>query len=192
MALKERILKFAKKNSQKMKSNLITIDDIANVKPITPNNKNKAGQIILEVQDLWFSKLLGVAFYDYIRSTSDNLDDLMDGCSFSDCHGNTRYQPGLKKVLVYLFWSRYVYDINVVDTPTGMVSKTRTDSEQLSMGHLNNLSSNYETMAMNYFEQVRDYIMQNKSQYPLFKGCLGHTTNIHPSIKGVKNNNLRR
>ena len=175
-----------------MKSNLITIDDIANIKPITANNKNKAGQIILEVQDLWFSKLLGAEFYDYIRSTSDDLSDLMEGCSFSDCSGNTRYQTGLKKVLVYLFWSRYVYDINVTDTPTGMVSKTRTDSEQLSMGYLNNLSSNYETMAMNYFEIVREYIMQNKSQYPLFKECLGHTTNIHPSIKGVKNNNLRR
>ena len=174
-----------------MKSNLITIEDIGNIKPITPNNKNKAGQIILEVQDLWFSKLLGAEFYDYIRSTQDDLSDLMDGCSFTDCSGNTRYQPGLKKVLVYLFWSRYVYDINFTDTPTGVVTKTRNDSEQLSMGYLNNLSSNYETMAMNYFEQVKEYIMQNKSQYPLFCGCRAHTPNMRPTIKGVKNKNIK-
>ena len=174
-----------------MKTNLITIEDIGNIKPITPNNKNKAGQIILEVQDLWFSKLLGPQFYDYIRSTNDNLTDLMEGCSFNDCSGNTRYQPGLKKVLVYLFWSRYIYDINYTDTPTGVVTKTRNDSEQLSMGYLNNLSSNYETMAMNYFEQVKEYIMQNKEQYPLFCGCQSHTPNLRPTIKGVKNKNIK-
>ena len=173
--------------------NIITIDDIANVKPITPNNKTKAGQLIREVQDLWFSKLLGREFYDWLlNKEAKDVSDLLNGCQFTDCQGNQRNNPGLKKVLVYLFWSRYVYDINVTDTPTGMVAKTRQDSEQLSMGHLNNLSSQYETMAMNYFEGVRAYIMANSSEYPLFKGCKGHTANLRPNIIGVKNQNIVR
>lgn len=171
--------------------NIIDLEDIKNIKEITFNNRNKAGQIIKEVSDLYGSKLLGLPFYQYICTTNDNLTDLLDGCQYTDCSGNTVSHPGLKTVFVYLFWMRYVYDINYIDTPTGMVSKTRTDSEQLSMGHLKNISSNYETMAMNYFKMVDGYIMANKEMYPLYKGCQKHTTNLHPNIKGVKHKNIR-
>lgn len=170
---------------------IIDTDDIMNIKPISANNKNKAGQLIKEVSDLWGAKLLGNQFYQYVCSTDDDIKELLEGGEYTSCNGNTMYQPGLKTVFVYLFWSRYVYDINYIDTPTGMVSKQREDSNQLSLGHLANLSSNFETMAMNYFSLVEEYILANRSQYPLYKGCKKHTTNLRPSIVGVKNKNIK-
>ena len=172
---------------------LISINDIANIKPITPNNKQRAAQIIKEVSDLYGAKLLGASFYDWLMSQElKDVKGLMEGGTYTDCSGNLRTNPGLKTVFVYLFWMRYVYEINFVDTPTGVVAKTRTDSEQLSMGHLNNLSGQYETMAMNYFESVKGYIMANRGQYPLFCGCGPHTANLRPTIKGVKDKNIVR
>jgi len=147
---------------------ILTFDEQQTIKPVSANNAKRYPQINKEVQELELYKLFGPVFYEEILDNYDPLvndkwKELVEGCTFDDYFGNTIKHKGLKHVLAYLIFAQYVTEISVVDTFTGMVQKTRNDSEQLSSGQLKNLQSHNREIAFNYFENVKLFLIENRT-----------------------------
>jgi hypothetical protein len=165
---------------------LVSFEEQNDIKPMSINNKAKYEQIASEVESLELDKLLGYAFYQAVSATPTNYTNLLDGCSFEDYHGNTVTHKGLRYVLKYLNYAKYIGEANVFDTYTGMVQKTRQDSESLSVGQIKNLQQESREIAFNAFALIRIYLNKNSTTYPLWN-CQSDKKISKPVFYGVKN-----
>lgn len=147
---------------------LLTFAEQQIIKEVSKNNQKKFEQIMKEVEELELDKLLGTTFYQDISNNPNNYQELLSGCSFEDSNGYTIYQKGLKYVLAYLNYAKYIQEAHIQDTFTGIVQKTRPDSEQISSGGIKNLVQNNREIAFNYFEKIRLYLQLNSDKYPLY------------------------
>lgn len=155
---------------------LMTFEDQQLIKEVSANNKKKFERIMKEVEELELDKLLGTTFYqdivdNYDPDVSDPNDPyrlLVEGSKFMDASGNMITQKGLKQVLAYLNYSAYIQEAYVQDTFTGLVQKTRPDSESVSMGTIKNLQQHNREIAFNYFEKTREYLNLYSNLYPLY------------------------
>lgn len=168
---------------------LVIFEEQNDVKPISLNNKAKYEQIAAEVESLELDKLLGYAFYQAVSATPANYTALLNGCEFVDKNGNTVRHKGLKYVLKYLNYAAYIGQANVFDTFTGMVQKTRQDSESLSLGQIKQLQQEAREIAFNAFELIRMYLNKENEKtpktYPLWNSTSDKKV-YKPIFYGVK------
>src|SRR5690554_260257 len=115
-------------------TNLITISDIQAFKPISNNIdvSKKLNTFIREAQEFDLRPILGDEFYlaivaDFEASPSlVTYSDLFNGVTYT--YGSNTYQhDGLKSVLVYYAYSRYLNDVQINQTAFGAVIKTNPD-----------------------------------------------------------------
>ncbi len=158
--------------------NLITITDIQEFKPISKNTdtNKKVNPFILEAQEFNIRPFLSDEFYmellNQFKSSpqfpDSKYDELFNGSTYTS--GDTTYQdPGLKVVLVYYAYSRYLNRANTDSTAFGMVNKTNPDSTPLSEKRLSNLIFQAESGAKAYESRVKHFLDCNSSDYPLYK-----------------------
>lgn len=154
---------------------ILTFNEQQTIKPVSINNQTRFEQIAKETEELELDKLLGTAFYQDIATNYIGLSgseqlyiDLVDGCTFTDVSGNTLTHKGLKYVLAYLNYAAYIQESSINDTFTGIVQKTRPDSEQVSQGTIKNIVARNREIAFNYFEKTRIYLFENNTLYPLW------------------------
>jgi len=108
---------------------------------------------------------------------SGDFYDLINGSDYTDCGGNTVHQIGLKRVLVYYAYARYVMINNFDDTPNGGVTKTNDFSMPKPLKELRSISNRYRAMAKQVWEyQVLPYLCHNKDKFINFdssdcRGC---------------------
>lgn len=149
----------------------LTFEQQKIIKEISLNNKKMFEQISKEVADFELCKLLGILTY---QSISDDDDDLFLGCEFE--YDNKTYSHlGLNYVWAYLNYSRYIQRSSIADTFTGMVQKTREDSQLISQGVLKSEQTYNREIAFNAFELVKKYMELNPDKYPNFKRCPNKT-----------------
>lgn len=166
---------------------ILTFEQQQAIKPISVNNEDDYTQLEKEVEDYELSKLLGYAFFQDVSENPTNYVDLLDGCSFEDIRGITVNHVGLRKVLAYLVYSKYVGSSFVKDTFTGFVQKTRQDSETIGEGTRKRLMQESYEIAMNYFELIKMYIELNNDTYPLWS-CVGSGRKVFVhKFYGLKN-----
>jgi hypothetical protein len=166
---------------------LITYNQQITYKKISANNQTKFAQIETEVENTELRDLLGVALLQdlqYNGSTAENVK-LLAGTSFVNCDGNTIYHKGIRFVLAYLIYSRYIGESFVNDTFTGLVQKTRDDSEQLSEGQVRRLQENNRIIAMNEWLIIKEYLNLNPEDYPLWCSVKSKKP-FTPRITGVR------
>lgn len=156
---------------------LLTFSQQQLIKPISANNEEDYAIIEKEVEEYEFSKLLGYALYQDIVANTANYTNLLNGCTFEDIHGRTVKQDGLLKVLAYFVYSKYIGKSEIVDTFTGFVHKSRTDSETISESTRKRLIQETYEQAMCYFELVKMYIELNSELYPLWT-CVGSNKRV--------------
>lgn len=173
---------------------LITISDIQPYKAISINldTDDKLDPFILEAQQFDLKKLMGDAFYlDFINDFSASpplvkYSDLFNGSEFIYA-GITYKHEGLKPVLCYLSYARYVLSSNVNGTAYGTVRKKTDESEQVDDKTVQRLSNQAYAGALAYWEDVKRFIYVE--QYPLWHYGYREKKTRTNRVGGVENTN---
>lgn len=149
---------------------ILTYSQQQAIKKISANNAQKYNQIAGEIEEHDLKQLLGVALLQDIQTnpTSTYNAKLLAGDSFVNVHSQTITHKGLKYVIAYLNYAKYVGESFVNDTFTGFVTKTRPDSELLSEGNLKRLITQNREIALTEFDLIRQYLDCNCVNFPLW------------------------
>lgn len=155
---------------------LITISDFTEFKAISANLNapKKLDPFILEAQQFDLKNLLGSAFYlDIVNdfSLSPPLPiyrDLFFGSTFT-CGGRTYKHEGIKAVLCYLAYARYVLNSNIDATAFGTVHKITAESEHVDDKTIARLYDQAYAGAMDYWYDVKKYL--NEQNFELWNKC---------------------
>lgn len=157
---------------------ILTYEIMQNYRPCSNNNKARITQIIKEVERLELGKRYGIDVYNAMvtdANTSPLAEDVSD-----------ILQNGLYEALSFFVYAQYTIESQVADTFTGMVTKSRPDSENVPVGTLRNLQTYYKELANLALEQVNCLIL-NK-----YKGCesvpKGHNVQIYNIGKKTRRN----
>lgn len=173
---------------------LITISDFTPYKAISANLNavKKLDPFILEAQQFDLKKLMGNAFYlafldDFTASPPLALySDLFNGSTFLQGTKTLRHE-GLKAVLCYLSYARYVLNSNVEATAFGTVKKITAESEHVDEKTIIRLYNQATEGAMQYWEDVKKYL--NVQDYDLWTNCSDDKFVSTTKIAGLSNDN---
>ncbi len=152
---------------------ILTFEKQQELKPIAASFRPKYKQLATEVERVELPQLIG----DVELDLSD--DDLLDGCTFEYKEKTTQHF-GLRTVLAYLNYAKYVSESYIHDTFSGLVAKRSEYSERISSGDIKRVQAENRQVAFFYFENVRRYI---EVKY----GDVQQNTNYHkPKITNIK------
>lgn len=178
---------------------LLTLAQQQAIKPISPNwaaiTKFQGGvtnfeQLQGEVEELELKKLLGPAFLQAIQTAPTqtapvNYVILLTGGSYENSYDETVAFKGIRYILAYMNFSKYIAESYVSDTATGMVRKRRDESEGLSVGEVKMLQADTREIAMQEWELLKGYLDKNSNDYPLWH-CARTSKVYRPKFTGVK------
>jgi hypothetical protein len=157
-------------------SYFITVSDIQELKPISSNvSELKALKpFILEAQEFELRPFLGEEFYiafkdDFDASPSlSTYEDLFNGVTYT--YSGKQYQhEGLKAMLIYYAYARYLSNSQSHSTAFGMVQKVNENSQPISEKTLTRLVSQAVAGAKVYEQRVKDYLIRNSATYTLYE-----------------------
>lgn len=155
---------------------LIDRNDFAtNNRIISSSNFNTSAlnQHISDAQFIDIQKLLGLDFYnELIRNpTSTANAELLIGGDYT-YNGTTYTNVGLKSVITFYAYSRYVLFGSQTDTPFGLVQKQGQNSTEIDSGQKKTVSKMNQQTAFVYWENVKLFLDRNKEDYSLWgEGC---------------------
>jgi hypothetical protein len=111
--------------------------------------------------ETWFNQLLNGSSYSY---------------TWTDGATTTKQYAGLKPVLVYLSFARFVRSDNIRSTQSGFVKKTVDFSTQISDKEIQAVAARAETDANAFFSAVQDFMADNPAYFNkyLHGGGVGH------------------
>jgi hypothetical protein len=169
---------------------LLTYSQQASIKAISANNESQYAQIEKEVEDQELLRLLGPAFLYAIQTTPANYANILDAKSYTNGDNETVQHKGIRYVIAYMVYSRYLGISFVADTFSGFVQKTRQDSEALSEGAIRRLQEDNRMIAMTAWDGIREYMDLNYEDYPLWKTTYKKV--YRPRIYGTRKVNYGR
>lgn len=109
----------------------------------------------------------------------DNYDlkvNLIFGSEYLNCAGKTRSHLGVKNILVYYSYARYVILNGFNDTPSGLVRKTNDFSIQVALKELEDFANKYRNMGLLNFGNTNKFLCAHKANFENFdsdKNCGG-------------------
>lgn len=138
--------------------------------------------------------------HPYQPTTDENwFKQLLNGSSYThtwaDGATTTKQYAGLKPVLVYLSFARFVRSDNIRSTQSGFVKKTVDFSTQISDKEIQAVAARAETDANAFFSAVQDFMADNAAYFRkyLHGGSLGHALPAEKrfgiTLTAVKGNN---
>lgn len=133
-------------------STILTYEKMQVYKPCSKNNKLRIVQLIKEVERLELVRAFGMDAYTQMVEEANmeevptEMQEILDG--------------GLYEAISFFVYAQYCIESQVEDTFTGMVTKNRTDSENVPLGTLKNLQTHNRELASLALEQVRCKIEQ--------------------------------
>ncbi len=152
---------------------ILTFEKQQELKPIAASFRPKYRQLATEVERVELPQLIG----DVDIDLRDN--DLLNGCEFEYKGKNTKHF-GLRTVLAYLNYAKYVSESYIHDTFSGLVSKKNEYSERIPSSDIKRVQAENRQVAFFYFENVRRYI-------ELKYGRVQKSTNYYnPKITNIK------
>lgn len=151
---------------------MLTIKDIREVGQIAANcDKEKLKIAINEAFEFDLKPLIACYFIDLKIHWDDEEGiwfDIIEPKEFdSDCV-SCGYHSGLKKVLSYFTYARYLILNEFNDTPNGNVAKANNFSMPTDTRLLKDRADAYREMGKESFKEVSDYMIANRSVYPKF------------------------
>lgn len=140
---------------------------------------DKLNQIILETQFQDLRPLLGERFFNDILAKVEALDplydDLLDGNTYT-YQGITYTNYGIRCVLSNFIYARYTMFGDIIDNSFGQTMKMNVnESQPLSSSLKKSLYQMNRDLAYNYWLNVRDYIVRNSTDFPLYNDCYTST-----------------
>lgn len=163
---------------------LINTADIQMFEDISPNIKdNRIKTDIRLAHDLDLRGFFGDAFYyDVLQNIKfDNLGvydptttpqkykDLYLGVSYTNISGHVITYDGLKPMLIYFAFARFVQMDKYRFTATGPVSKKHESSEPLSQKEIVMITEKARSIANAYANNVEKFLSTKRGDYPLWK-----------------------
>jgi hypothetical protein len=139
---------------------LITREDIARYKQLSKSgHDDKLKEQILDAQLLDLQPLIGESLYNKIVENPEAYDSLMAYGTYS--HDGVEYiNYGLKMVLAYFAYARYVYFGSYVDTPFSIVEKLNDNSRPVESLAKKNLYTLNRDAAMQLWANVKNYLIR--------------------------------
>jgi hypothetical protein len=166
---------------------LLTYSQQQAIKKISENNEAKYNQLASEVEETELRSLLGVALLQNLQTNPTESANviLLDGGSYENYLGQTITFKGLRYVLAYLNYSKYIGQSFVNDTYTGFTRKNHPDADAISEGTIKRLQGENRAIAMSEWELIHEFLRLNSDDYSLwiyFKSKKPFT----PRISGVR------
>lgn len=90
---------------------------------------------------------------------------LINGGEFESCGGKTRSLKGIKKIIAYYGYARYIILNSFNDTPSGNVSKTNDFSIPKPLKELEFVADKYRSMGYSEYQKTMAYLCLNKEQF---------------------------
>lgn len=153
---------------------VITRDDIAKYRQIakSPNN-DKLNECILEAQLLDLKPLIGEKLFDNILTRPEDHSELLNGGIYT--HDGIEYSNyGLKMVLAYLAYARYVMFSNVTDTPYAIVEKRNAESQPVVQETKKSVFNTNREIAGKVWSNVKAYLQ--RKGYKDYRDCAAKPT----------------
>ena len=149
---------------------LLSLVQQQTIKKISANNEAKYTQLATEVEDVELRDLLGTALLQDLQAnpTSEANVKLLDEYEFEDCNGNTVKHKGLRYVLAYFNYAKYVGSSFIVDTFSGFKQQNTPNSDPVSEGTMKRLQTENNKIAMRSWELIKEYLDLNYTDYPLW------------------------
>lgn len=149
---------------------LITRNDIARYRQIAKTaNNDKLNELILDAQMLDLAPLLGESLYNSLLQAPAAHEELIDGGIY-EADGISYTNYGLKMVLAYFAYARYVMFSSVIDTPFSLVEKLNSDSRAVEAPAKKTIYALNRDNAFLIWSNVKNYLERTK--YTGFKNCL--------------------
>lgn len=172
---------------------LLTLAQLQSYKSITANidTAKNLDPYIQEAEEFDLRPFLGdelfvdlVADFEVSPSLSQ-YSDLYNGSTYT-YGGRTYKHEGIKAVLAYFTYARYLANANSHSTKYGIMVKKNDFSEQASEKTTMRLIDQARTGALTYQSRVEDFIRRNASDYPQWRGNSKRTSKIR--ISGIGGN----
>lgn len=101
----------------------------------------------------------------------DIKQNLICGGEFTTCNDKTRLHKGVKNMLVYYSYSRYLIINGMSDTAAGTVKKTNEWSLPTPLKELQNFADKYRNMGYESFKQIQDFLCVSRESFTWFDAC---------------------
>lgn len=154
---------------------LLTLEDIQEHKPMSKNIDwdKKVEPFIKEAQYFDLKDIVGDALYLALvqEVDTDNFvkyGDLWKGSTYK-CGGDDTINPGLKKVLVYYSYARFLTNAPTNSVAYDMVRKENKYSEGTSRKDLADSVAQAQSGGRGLEFDVIKFLNTNSSDYPLYK-----------------------
>lgn len=112
-------------------------------------------------------------FFEDLTSESPkrNYDTLLNGGSYT-FEGRNYHFEGLKSVISYFSYARYVLLGHQTDTPFGIKEKNYEDGLQISSAERRDTKTMYTQNAYTLWEGCKKYIERNNKDFPEWTACV--------------------
>jgi len=147
-----------------LQTKLVNRADIALFKQISKTVADaKLEDIIIQTQIDDIRPLLGDKLFNDLMNNTDDYDTLMDGGVYT-YNGITYQNYGLKAVIAYYVYARYMMFGAVTDTPFGLVEKLNAqDSKPVDYPIKKSLYTSNRQSAFNIWLTVHDYLIRTNN-----------------------------
>jgi hypothetical protein len=125
--------------------------------------------IEFDIQELFCEEF----FYKIFYSETDNpeITKLLEGGSY-EYESKIYNFRGLKDVIAYFTYARFVMNSNVSSTSHGFVHKVNPHSEALSFQERKDYKEKNRIEANKLFAKIQLFLERNIDQYPIYKRCI--------------------
>jgi len=123
-----------------------------------------------EVQYVKLKELMGADFYQDVINNAETTANakLIDGGTYTK-DGVTYEFAGLKYVLSFLFYERYIMEIDAQDTYAGIMQNENTNARHSAYAQKKNMGQVMKILAERHWRDCRDYVCENSSDFPYAK-----------------------
>lgn len=149
---------------------LWTYSDQQAIRKISANNELKWEPIATEVQFVKLKELMGDNFYqDVVGNPTGTWNvKLIDGDTYTKDGVNYTFS-GLKYVLAYLFYERYIMEIDAQDTFVGFMKNDNVNASHVGFAQKKNMGMEMKRIADKHWQDCRDFVCENASEFPYAK-----------------------
>lgn len=129
--------------------------------------------------------LIGQHWQDPDGTADPEIYAAINGGDYQNCQGYTVHQVGLRQVLSYYAYARYMMLNSIDDTPNGAVTKNSEWSIPVPLTDRERVSDQYRNMGRSLYKEVEAYLYMNREHFPGYcyedfdcscNGCCGATT----------------
>ena len=142
-------------------------DDQQAIKPISPNNEQKFAQLAAEVQLIKLKELMGADFYQDVLANPTGTWNakLIDGATYAV--GEVDYTfAGLKSVLSFLFYERYIMEIDAQDTYVGLMRNDNDNATHVGFAQKKNMAQEMRRIANDHWKDCYQFVCENSVEFP--------------------------